>query len=240
MNGLQATIAGGRYGSLTVLGQVDLSVAASQTVVLLGSNGAGKTTALRAIMGTVATGTRTLRIDGRDVTSLPTWRLAQAGIVMVPDGARCFPNLSVRENLLGAYTATHARRDAMQFERLYREVVGFFPILDERAEQLSGTMSGGQRQMLAVCRALMAEPRVLLLDEPSAGLAPIIAEALFEALLEIQRARQCAVILAEQNAGYVQPFGGHCIVLAEGEVALQGTMQTVLADERLRMAYLGL
>ena len=151
MNGLQATIAGGRYGSLTVLGQVDLSVAANQTVVLLGSNGAGKTTALRAIMGTVATGTRTLRIDGRDVTSLPTWRLAQAGIVMVPDGARCFPNLSVRENLLGAYTATHARRDAMQFERLYREVVGFFPILDERAEQLSGTMSGGQRQMLAVC-----------------------------------------------------------------------------------------
>ena len=239
MSGLQATIAGARYGTLTVLGNVELRVAPNQTVVLLGSNGAGKTTALRAIMGTVAAASRTLSIDGRDITALPTWRLAQAGIVMVPDGARCCPNISVRDNLLGAYTATHARRSTQEFERLYRELVSYFPILDERAEQLSGTMSGGQRQMLAVCRALMAEPRVLLLDEPSAGLAPIIAEALFEALLEIQRARQCAVILAEQNAGYVQPFGGHCIVLAEGEVALQGTMQSVLADERLRLAYLG-
>jgi branched-chain amino acid transport system ATP-binding protein len=188
----------------------------------------------------VSTSRRTLSLGGRDLSALSPWQLAREGIVLVPDGARCFPNVSVFDNLRGAYAGTHARNSAADFKRLHDEVAGFFPVLAERSQQMAGTMSGGQRQMLAVARALMAEPKVLLLDEPSAGLAPKIVEELFETLALIKRERQCAMLLAEQNVGYAAQFGGDCVVLEEGRVALAGAMQQVLGDARLRTAYLGL
>jgi branched-chain amino acid transport system ATP-binding protein len=240
MSAFVAHVSGARYGALTVLEDIRLAVEPGGMLVLLGSNGAGKTTSLRSAMGFVATARRSLSLGGRDLSALSPWQLARAGIVLVPDGARCFPNVSVLDNLRGAYAGTHARNSAAGFKRLYDEVCSFFPVLAERAQQMAGTMSGGQRQMLAVARALMAEPKVLLLDEPSAGLAPKIVEELFETLTLIKRERQCAMLLAEQNVGYAAQFGGDCVVLEEGRVALTGAMQQVLGDARLRTAYLGL
>lgn len=240
MTSFVARVVGSHYGELTVLDEVSISLLAGGTLTLLGSNGAGKTTTLRSIMANVDTVDRKLQLDGNDLTRLPTWCLAAQGIVLVPDGARCFPNVSVYDTLRGTYSAAHRGFKENEFRRLLDEVVSFFPLLGERVKQISGTMSGGQRQMLAVGRALMAEPRVLLLDEPSAGLAPIIVEELYEILDKIKADRQCTLILAEQNASYAVRFGGDCIVLAEGRVALSGTMQAVLADDQLRTAYLGL
>ena len=240
MSGFVAEIAGSRYGALTVVDKVTLRVEPGGMTVLLGSNGAGKTTTLRSVVGVVATARRAVRLDGKDLSALPSWRLPSEGVVLVPDGARCFPNVSVYDNLRGAYSATHRKQSAPDLKRLYDEVVSFFPVLGQRAQQISGTMSGGQRQMLAIARALMAEPRVLLLDEPSAGLAPKIVEELFETLGKIKGERGCSVILAEQNAGYATQFAGDCIVLGEGKVVLSGPINTVLRDERLRTAYLGL
>lgn len=240
MNTFEVSIGGSKYGNLTVLEQVKVSLAPGGMVVLLGSNGAGKTTTLRSIMGTVITAQRQVLFNGDDLTRLPTWKLASRGVLMVPDGARCFPNVSVYDNLRGAYSATHRKFDEPKCRHLLDEVVGFFPILGDRLRQISGTMSGGQRQMLAVGRALMAEPKVLLLDEPSAGLAPIIVEELYDTLGKIKQDRNCAMMLAEQNASYATQFGGECIVLSEGKVALSGPMQEVLADQKLRTAYLGL
>ncbi|WP_442595030.1 ABC transporter ATP-binding protein [Parapusillimonas sp. JC17] len=240
MSQFEASIRGASYGKLTVLQHVDVSLPQGGMLVLLGSNGAGKTTTLRSIMGVIGAAQRRVAMGGNDLSDLPTWKLASKGILMVPDGARCFPNVSVYDNLRGAYAATHGKIDEAQCQRLLDEVIAFFPILGERLRQISGTMSGGQRQMLAVGRALMAEPQVLLLDEPSAGLAPIIVEELYETLAAIKRDRNCTIVLAEQNVGYATQFGGDCIVLSEGQVALTGSMESVMADQKLRTAYLGL
>lgn len=240
MSQFVANITGSRYGGLTVVHQVNLTVQRGRMLMLLGSNGAGKTTTLRSVVGAVATAGRTVLLDGRDLSALPAWRLPSEGVVLVRDGARCFPNVSVFDNLRGAFCATHRNTAQAHMKRLYDEVVSYFPVLGQRAQQISGTMSGGQRQMLAVARALMAEPRVLLLDEPSAGLAPNIVEELFETLAKIQAERGCAVILAEQNVGYATQFDGECVVLAEGKVVLSGPMDQVMRNERLRTAYLGI
>jgi len=240
MSAFMSHIVGARYGELTVVQEVVLSVESGRMLVVLGSNGAGKTTTLRSVMGLVRTSQRTVTFAERDLTGLPSWQLASEGVVLVPDGARCFANLSVYDNLRGAYLATHRAPTGAELTQLHEQVVSFFPVLGERTKQLAGTMSGGQRQMLAVGRALMAQPRVLLLDEPSAGLAPNIIEGLFETLAKIKDEQGCAVILAEQNAGYAVQFSGDCLVLAEGKVELTGPIATVLQDERLRTAYLGL
>lgn len=240
MKTFEVSVEGSRYGNLTVLEKVSFMLSSGGMLVLLGSNGAGKTTTLRSIMGTVETAQRRVIFDGQDLTRLPTWKLASRGVLMVPDGARCFPNVSVIDNLRGAYSATHGRFEESECRHLLDEVIGFFPILGDRFRQISGTMSGGQRQMLAVGRALMAQPKVLVLDEPSAGLAPIIVEELYDVLGKIKQDRDCAIVLAEQNASYATQFGGECIVLSEGRVVLAGSMQDVLADEKLRTAYLGL
>ena len=238
MTEFTADITGARYGQLEVLHQVSVSVASGEIVVLLGSNGAGKTTTLRAIFGMLPCRSRAVALDGAAMEKLPTWQLARRGIVMVPDGARCFPNLSVLDNLRGAFLATHpgAKLSAAVFDEIFE----LFPILRQRTTQSAGTMSGGQRQMLAVGRALMADPKVLVLDEPSAGLSPKIVEDLFEALARIKVARGCAVLMAEQNVGTAAAVADHCIVLEEGRVVLAGPMDQVRRDERLRTAYLGL
>jgi branched-chain amino acid transport system ATP-binding protein len=228
------------YGALTVLQDIDFTVLPASMLVILGSNGAGKSTTLRALVGTVNTTGRRLQLGDADLSALASWRLPGRGMVLVPDGARCFPNTSVFDNLRGVFAALSPPGGAAEFRRRYDETVSFFPLLAERAKAMAGTLSGGQRQMLAVGRALMAQPSVLLLDEPSAGLAPKIVEELFEVFGKIKAERGCAIVMAEQNVGYAAQVADHCLVLEEGRQVLTGTMAEVASDERLRTAYLGL
>lgn len=240
MNRFELTIEKAGYGELVVVPGLSLAVSGSELLVLLGPNGAGKTTALRALIGTVETGRRSLRLDGQDLSGLSPWQLARARVAFVPDGARCFANATVEENLRGAFEALSPRAVSGERARLFESVFSLFPILRERAGQLAGSMSGGQRQMLAIGRALMIEPRVLVLDEPSAGLAPKLVEELFEALGRIKAASGCAIVMAEQNFAAAMSIADTCLVLDEGQVALTGTMQDMAGNEKLRIAYLGL
>jgi branched-chain amino acid transport system ATP-binding protein len=227
------------YGELVVIPQLSFQVSGGELVVLLGPNGAGKTTALRAIVGTIDVGRRSLRLDGADLSGLSAWELARAGLAFVPDGARCFSNATVEENLVGALEATGRATGAGRKRRL-ELAFELFPILHQRLGQLAGSMSGGQRQMLAIARALMIEPRVLVLDEPSAGLAPKLVEELFEVLGRIKASSGCSIVMAEQNFAAAVSVADNCLVLDEGRLALSGTVDEVRRDEKLRVAYLGL
>lgn len=239
MTHFAATVSGVRYGKLAVLGEVSVEASDGQMMVILGSNGAGKSTALRGLAGVLDCDRRELVLDGKRIDSLPAHCLPRAGVALVPDGARCFPNLTILDNLRGAFVAGNGGR-GRRYQVLLDEVIQLFPVLKERSHQLAGTMSGGQRQMLAVGRALMVEPRVLLLDEPSAGLAPIIVEHLFDALLRIKNERGCAIVMAEQSVGHALRVADTCLVLEEGQTVLSGPIEAVADDERLRSAYLGL
>jgi len=236
----RAFISDAGYGRLMVLGELALTVESGTMLVILGSNGAGKTTTLHAVMGSVTTHGRKIELDGRDLSKLSTWQLPHQGIVLVPDGARCFPNLTVLENLRGAYEAGGRGRDLPPDGELLEDVYGYFPILRERSVQIAGTLSGGQRQMLAVGRALMTRPTALLLDEPSAGLAPKVVEELFDALSQVKEHSGCGIVMAEQNVGYATSIADTCIVLEEGRPVLSGAMTDVVENEKLRTAYLGL
>ncbi len=239
MRQFAAQLGSAGYGRLKVLGALDVVVRSGQMLVILGSNGAGKTTALKAIMGTVASEGRRVVLDDTDLSRHPSWRLPVMGVVLVPDGARCFPNLSILDNLRGARLAVGGRVRTAEAD-LLEGVFRFFPVLGQRSASMAGTLSGGQRQMLAIGRALMTEPRALLLDEPSAGLAPRIVEELFMSLGEIKRRQGCAIVMAEQNVGYATQVADDCVVLEEGRAALAGRMADVVQHERLRTAYLGL
>lgn len=240
MNRFEVTIEKAGHGELVVVPSLSLEVSGGELLVLLGPNGAGKTTSLRALVGTVETAARRLKLDGQDLSALSAWQLARARIAFVPDGARCFANATVEENLRGAFEALAPRDAHAERRRLFELVFELFPILRERLGQLAGSMSGGQRQMLAVARALMIEPRVLVLDEPSAGLAPKLVEELFEALGRIKSTSGCAIVMAEQNFAAAMSVADTCLVLDEGRVALTGTMEEVTRNEKLRIAYLGL
>ena len=227
------------YGALTVIPELRISVEKARLAVILGSNGAGKSTALRAIMGLVRTRDRRLIFDGEDLSSCGAAQLPRRGVILVPDGARCFTNLTVAENLEGTFIACGCEgRDVMRLRKA--AVFDLFPVLAEKSAQLAGTMSGGQRQMLAIGRALMVNPRVLLLDEPTAGLAPKIVEEMFDALAKIKASQDCTIVMAEQNVGFVQHIADNCIVIESGRVAVQGPMAEVLNSAAIRQAYLGL
>ncbi len=240
MNRFTAEIDNAGYGELVVVPKLSLSVAGGEMLVLLGSNGAGKTTSLRAIVGTITTARRAITLDGQALGALSAWRLARQRIAFVPDGATCFANASVEDNLIGALEAVNSKASAAHRSRLFEQVYTLFPILRERRSQLAGSMSGGQRQMLAVGRALMIEPRVLILDEPSAGLAPKLVEEMFETLARIKATSACAMLMAEQNVAAAMSIADRCAVLDEGHVAIEGPIAEVRKDERLRVAYLGL
>ncbi|WP_089175726.1 ABC transporter ATP-binding protein [Bosea sp. AS-1] len=240
MNRFEAAISGAGYGALTIVPQLSLSVVGGEVMVLLGSNGAGKTTSLRSVVGTVRARTRSVRLDGEELSSLNPWQLARRSIAFVPDGARCFANVSVIDNLTGALEALRPAATATERRRSFDTVFELFPILHERREQLAGSMSGGQRQMLAISRALMIEPRVMILDEPSAGLSPKLVEDVFEALGRIKAASNCAILMAEQNVAAAIAVADRCIILNEGHVMLEGGIDEVRSDERLRVAYLGM
>jgi branched-chain amino acid transport system ATP-binding protein len=240
MNRFEATFVEAGYGALTIVPGLSLDVSGGELLVLLGSNGAGKTTSLRAVVGTVRTESRVVRLDGEDLSSLGAWQLARRAVAFVPDGARCFANASVIDNLTGALEALKPRATPVERKRLFDRVFDLFPILHERRSQLAGSMSGGQRQMLAISRALMMEPRVMILDEPSAGLAPKIVEDVFEALGRVKAESSCAVLMAEQNVAAAMSIADRCLILSEGRIMLEGQIDDVRNDERLRVAYLGL
>jgi branched-chain amino acid transport system ATP-binding protein len=222
------------YGAIGALKGVTLALSEGEIVTLIGANGAGKTTTLRAIMGLVRTAGGEVRYQGAPTRAIPTHKLVRDGLVLVPEGRIVFANLSVQENLeMGAY----ARRDggiAQDFERVY----ALFPRLKERFRQTAGTLSGGEQQMLAIGRALMSRPKVLLLDEPSLGLAPIVVHAIFEAIRQIHRAG-VPVLLVEQNANAALRHSDRAYVLETGRVSLEGPSAEVAANPKVKEAYLG-
>ena len=222
------------YGAVEVLLGVDLHMAPGELVALLGSNGAGKTTLNSVVSGLVPTWAGRVVFDGQDLTGAHYRSVVQAGLIQVPEGRKVFPNLSVLENLeLGAFTRARARRA----ENLLR-VFDTFPRLRERQTQLAGTMSGGEHQMLAIGRGLMAEPKLLILDEPSLGLSPLLVEEMF-ALISQLRAGGLAVLLVEQNVGQSLEIADRAYVMENGLIRFSGTSAELLASDTLRQAYLG-
>ena len=225
-----------RYGVIEALHGVDVSVCRGEIVTVIGANGAGKTTLLKAISGLVPAAEGKLAYDGaKDLCRLKAHQIVALGISHVPEGRRIFQNLTVRENLdLGAYL----RRDPHAVERSFEEVFTLFPRLKERLGQNAGTLSGGEQQMLAIGRALMAAPKLLLLDEPSLGLAPKLVRAILEVVRAI-RARGTTVLLVEQNARMALETADRAYVLETGTVALAGPAAEMAEDERVQRVYLG-
>jgi branched-chain amino acid transport system ATP-binding protein len=222
------------YGAIKALKGVSIRLMPDEIVTLIGANGAGKSTTLRAILGLVTPSGGEIRFRGEPTRSVATFKLVRRGLILVPEGRAVFANLSVRENLeMGAY----ARRDKQveaDFERVFR----IFPRLKERIVQTAGTLSGGEQQMLAIGRALMSRPQVLLLDEPSLGLAPLLVHTIFEAIEEIHR-EGTPVLLVEQNANAALRHSNRAYVLETGTVLLEGPSADVAANPRVKEAYLG-
>jgi branched-chain amino acid transport system ATP-binding protein len=223
------------YGAIEALKGVSLSLSPGEIVTLIGANGAGKSTTLRAIMGLVPATAGQVRFRGKPTGRMPTFRLVRDGLILVPEGRAIFANLTVRENLeMGAYS----RRDRAAIDADFEKVFRIFPRLSERAKQVGGTLSGGEQQMLAIGRALMSRPQVLLLDEPSLGLAPILVHTIFESIEEIHR-EGTPVLLVEQNANAALKHSNRAYVLETGRVTLEGPSAVVAADPGVKEAYLG-
>jgi branched-chain amino acid transport system ATP-binding protein len=223
------------YGQVNVLEGIDFKVERGQKVAMLGPNGAGKTTVLRALSGMVRTSGR-VDFAGDSLLRRPTADIARWGVAHVPEGRGTFGPLTVTENLkLGAY----ARRDGAEVQEDLDRCYGWFPRLRERGRQPAGSLSGGEQQMLAVARALMSRPRLLMLDEPSLGLAPIVSKELFRVLGEICAEQDMTVLLVEQNARLALEFADHAYVLEAGRIALSGAADDVKRDDEVRRSYLG-
>uniref|UniRef100_A0A832EB01 ABC transporter ATP-binding protein n=1 Tax=Desulfacinum infernum TaxID=35837 RepID=A0A832EB01_9BACT len=222
------------YGGIHALKGIHLTVPKGRIVTLIGANGAGKTTTLRAISGLVRPKTGRITFLDQDLTRLPTYKIIRLGIGVAPEGRRVFPNLSVLENLeLGAYN-----RPVADFQKDLEWIYSLFPRLKERSKQLAGTLSGGEQQMLALGRALMSRPSLVLLDEPSLGLAPLVVEEVFETIQTIN-AQGATILLVEQNAMAALHVAHYAYVLETGRITLEGTGTDLLQDERVRKAYLG-
>jgi branched-chain amino acid transport system ATP-binding protein len=223
------------YGAIEALHGIELEVPAGEVVALIGANGAGKTTTLRAISKMLRPSGGTVRFLGEDVTGLPSHRLVARGMAHAPEGRGIFLNLTTGENLaLGAYLRTDRAGIAKDQERVY----GLFPILAERRSQVAGTLSGGEQQMLAVGRALMSRPKLLLLDEPSLGLAPQVVERIFGVLRDVNR-DGVSLLLVEQNAHKALQLAHRAYVLETGAISMTGTGKQLLASPEVRRAYLG-
>ena len=223
------------YGPINALKGISLSVEDGEIVTLIGSNGAGKSTTLSAVTGIVKAQSGTIRFMGDDITNLPPHRIISRGISISPEGREVFPALTVHENLrLGAYS----RKDKGGIDAAYDRVYELFPRLKERAAQTAGTLSGGEQQMLAIGRALMSEPRLLLLDEPSMGLAPNLVLMIFDLIESIKR-QGTTILLIEQNANMALSVANRAYVLETGTIAIEGEARQLLQDDRVRSAYLG-
>ncbi len=225
----------GGYGRVEVLRGIDLHVNPGETVALLGSNGAGKTTLNNVVCGIVPTWAGKVSFDGADLSGAHYTRVVKAGLIQVPEGRKIFPNLNVLENLaLGSFTRARERR-AANIEKVFAT----FPRLKERTTQLAGTMSGGEQQMLAIGRGLMAEPRLLILDEPSLGLSPLLVEEMFGLIRQL-RSTGLAVLLVEQNVGQSLEVADRAYVMENGSIRFTGLPDDLLRSDELRRAYLGL
>jgi branched-chain amino acid transport system ATP-binding protein len=223
------------YGAIRALKGVSMHVEQGEVVTLIGANGAGKTTTLRTITGLLSPTEGRLVFEGQEISGKPTHQLVARGISMSPEGRGVFANLTVRENLLmGAYLKKNKAEIAEDLERGFR----MFPRLKERESQKAGTLSGGEQQMLAMARALMSRPRLLLLDEPSLGLAPLVVHTIFEAIDEI-RGQGMTVLLVEQNAHAALKHSDRAYVLETGRIVMEGPSKDLAADPRIKEAYLG-
>jgi branched-chain amino acid transport system ATP-binding protein len=224
------------YGDLQALADVSLEVRDGEIVALVGANAAGKSTTLRVISGLVAPRRGRVLLDDADLADVPAHRRVDRGIVQVPEGRRLFPFMTVAENLmLGA----HAERARAERERTLAHVYELFPVLSERRTQLAGSLSGGEQQMCAMGRALMAWPQILMLDEPTLGLAPVLVARIFEAVRTINR-QGVTVLLVEQNVRQALALAHRACVLESGRLVLEGQARALLGDDRLKRAYLGL
>jgi branched-chain amino acid transport system ATP-binding protein len=232
---LEVTDVEAHYGAVQALKGVSLTVEEGEIVTLIGSNGAGKSTTLRAITGLTPASSGSVVIDGEDITRVPAHHIVDRGIALAPEGRHCFQRMTVRENLeLGAH---RRRRDPRRSEDLER-VYDLFPRLQERERQKAGTMSGGEQQMLAIGRALMARPKLLLLDEPSMGIAPILVQRIYETIRQINRSGT-TILLVEQNANYALDASRRGYVLETGRVVLAGDSSDLRTDPEVQRAYLG-
>ncbi|NCF65531.1 MAG: ATP-binding cassette domain-containing protein [Chloroflexi bacterium] len=223
------------YSDVTILREVSLIVPEGQIVALIGANGAGKTTTLRTISGLLRPSKGTINFGDELIHTLATHKIVDSGLIQVPEGRHLFPKMSVLENLeLGSF-----RRGKSKRSETLEKVLAMFPRLDERRDQLAGTLSGGEQQMLAIGRALMTLPKLLMLDEPSLGLAPLIVQDIFRIVQEI-RATGTTVLIVEQNAVQTLSIADHAYVMENGKIVLQGTGDELLEDAQIRTAYLGL
>jgi len=220
------------YGPIKAVKGLSLTVNRGEIVSLIGSNGAGKTTTLMTISGTLRPSRGRITFDGEDITGLPSHKILKRGLVLVPEGRRIFPQLTVMENLeMGAFTR---RASEIEFDQVFE----LFPVLKERKNQIAGTLSGGEQQMLAIARALMAQPKLIMFDEPSLGLSPLMVTKIFSIIKKIN-ASGVTVLLVEQNAKAALKLSHRGYVIEGGEMRLQGRGEELLNNEELRRAYLG-
>ena len=224
-----------RYGAIQALHGIDLTVEKGEIVTLIGGNGAGKSTTLRTISGLIRPTAGSITLDGKSILGLPPHRVLRLGIAHAPEGRGIFPGLTVDENLaVGAY----ARKDSREIARDRERALDLFPRLRERLRQGAGTLSGGEQQMLAIARALMSRPRLLLLDEPSLGLAPLIVRQIFQVLRDLNRKKGLTVFLVEQNAYHALKLAHRGYVMVNGRITLSGSGSELLARPEVRAAYL--
>jgi branched-chain amino acid transport system ATP-binding protein len=222
------------YGRIEALRGVNLAVDKGEIVTLIGANGAGKTTLLMTICGSPRAAAGSIRFEGEDITAKPTHEIVALGIAQSPEGRRVFPRMTVFENLQMGATLADPAHFASDLDRVY----ALFPRLRDRRNQRGGTLSGGEQQMLAIARALMSRPRLLLLDEPSLGLAPMIVKQIFDVIGEINREQGVTVLLVEQNAFHALRLAHRGYVMVNGQITLSGTGRELLANEEVRAAYL--
>lgn len=224
------------YGAIHAVHDINITVNDGEIVSLIGANGAGKTTILQTISGLKKADTGEIILDGLNLRSIPSHKIVAHGVAQVPEGRRVFAELSVQENLeLGAYIVKDKAQAVENLKRVYRR----FPRLEERKKQLAGTLSGGEQQMLAMGRALMSDPQVLLLDEPSMGLSPLLVKEIFSIIQELNQDRGITILLVEQNAKMALSIASRAYVLETGNIVMEGTGQKLLENEKVKKAYLG-
>ena len=225
------------YGDVQILHGVSLEVKAGEMVTLLGSNGAGKSTTIKAICNINPVKSGEIIFDGQPIHKLPAYKLPDLGISLIPEGRHLFPSMSVKDNLLmGAYT----QKDKVKINETLDEVVEYFPRLKERFNQLAGTLSGGEQQMCAIGRGMMTRPKMMILDEPSLGLAPVIVDQIFDILKRLRKEENLTVLLVEQNAQLALENSDRAYVLENGQVSVTGPAEELLHSEAIQKAYLGL
>lgn len=224
------------YGGIHALHGISLQVPDGKIVTLLGSNGAGKSSTLRTIAGIVKPSEGSITLDGKNLLGLKSFEVLRRGIALVPEGRRVFVNLTVRENLiLGAYT----RNDKTEINQTMEEIFSLFPRLQERISQPAGTLSGGEQQMLALGRALMSQPKLLMIDEPSLGLAPVLSQGVLKKLKEVNQMKGQTILLIEQNARAAMSIADYAYILETGKIVLEGDAESLARDDQVRKSYLG-